>query len=55
MVKAFWLSLVNPGDTKEIINEEIKGATQKSGSGSALSKYSIFGKKKPNKGRSLKN
>ena len=56
MVKAFWISLISPGDTNDIINEESKsnGQGRKSGGG-LLGNYSLFGKKKPPKGRSLKS
>jgi hypothetical protein len=53
MLKAFWISLISPGDTNDIINEESKSKGGKS-AGGLLGNYSLFGKKKPPKGRSLK-
>lgn len=52
MVKAFWISLISPGDTNDIINEESKSSGKSVGG--LLGNYSLFGKKKPPKGRSLK-
>jgi len=56
MIKAFWISLVDPANTSEIINEELKSKAQVGSgkkSGSLLGSYNLFGKKKQPKGRKL--
>jgi hypothetical protein len=58
MMKAFWISLISPGDAKDIIEEEIKSKAQVGSgkkAGSLLANYGLFGKKKHAKGRSLKS